>query len=290
MRNVSVREILMVACASALSCQMQFERSPSTLDVPRVLAIRLDPPESAVSQSVRATALVAGPDGRIDSAGTWSLCKQRPLVADYNSVADGCLDGTSVTQLGTSASLDILVPKDACATFGSEPPSASGNEPPVRAFDPDVTGGYYQPLGVTVGSTQGIGGIRLSCALFQANAETARAYRERYTANQNPVLREVIFPETLARGQTVTLRVQVDQAESYVVYDSARSQLRARTERLSVSWFTTKGILRDALTPVESEAINVYTAPSDTTTVHMFVVLRDDRGGVAYEARTIEVR
>jgi hypothetical protein len=286
-------QIAAFACiAFTLSCQRQFERKPSTLDEPRVLAIGMDPPEAAAGKTVRVTALVAGPEGKIETPGTWSLCTQRPQVAGYNALADGCIEGRGTVLLGTRVSVDVVVPKDACAIFGSEPPSASGNEPPIRPFDADATGGYYQPLLVAVGNARASSGVRLSCALFQATADNARAYRERYVPNTNPVFREVTIPGSIERNQAVSLRVGVNAPESYVAYDPVRSALVERTERLELSWFVTKGGLREDTSFVSSEADaeNAYVAPSESGTVQVFGVLRDDRGGASFFTRAIEVR
>jgi hypothetical protein len=282
---------------SVVSCQAKFERRPSVLDRPRVLAIGMDPPEAAVGKSVRLTALIAGPEGKITSAVAWSLCTQRPQVAGYNAIAEGCLDGSSAPQpqpqpMATGDGLEIVVPKNACAVFGSEPPPGSGNEAPIRPFDADATGGYYQPLVVALGEARGTSGIRLSCSLFQATAETARAFRERYVPNTNPTLRDVVIPERIERNQAVTFRVRTNAPESYVAYDPVRSVLVERTERLDLSWYVTKGALRDdtSIAGSDSDAENTYVAPNESGIVHVFVVLRDERGGIAFESRAIDVR
>lgn len=84
-------------------------------------------------------------------------------------------------------------------------------------------------------------------------------------------------------------------AESYLRYDlAARTGVTTR-ESMRVSWYAGAGSFDvdrtgrsgdDAATAVD----NVWTAPSGAAVVPLWVVLRDDRGGVDWRALRIEVR
>ena len=86
-----------------------------------------------------------------------------------------------------------------------------------------------------------------------------------------------------------------DGAESYVYYDPETRGVSARRESMRVSWFSTAGTFRDARTGrTEQEADvtdspNVWTAPDEEGDVTLWVVLRDDRGGVSWQTYALSV-
>lgn len=77
-------------------------------------------------------------------------------------------------------------------------------------------------------------------------------------------------------------------AERYVNFDSAGQSLVDAREGIDVSWFATRGSFdldrtgaADTDTTTNSE--NGWTPPSQPgQTVHLWVVLRDDRGGTGW--------
>jgi hypothetical protein len=86
-----------------------------------------------------------------------------------------------------------------------------------------------------------------------------------------------------------------DGAESYIYYDPLTRTVSARRESMRVSWFATDGTFRDARTGrTEQEAdttgsANVWTAPEGEGDITLWVVLRDDRGGVAWQTYALRV-
>ena len=84
-------------------------------------------------------------------------------------------------------------------------------------------------------------------------------------------------------------------AESYASFDPVTQTVRARREGMRLSWFATAGVLDEDHTGRDEadEATwseNAWTAPAATGLAHLWVVLRDDRGGVGWRAYTFDVR
>ena len=97
------------------------------------------------------------------------------------------------------------------------------------------------------------------------------------------------------RVERVTLRVigwSFLALAAYVVYDSAAVRLSERTEQLRVSWYATAGSFssesREALAG-ESSSTTQFRAPDRGGPVELWAVLRDDRGGVAWQSLTLTV-
>lgn len=84
-------------------------------------------------------------------------------------------------------------------------------------------------------------------------------------------------------------------AESYIYYDPLTHALSERREGMRVSWFSTGGVFRDARTGrIEQEADttnsgNAWTAPDAEGDVTLWTVLRDDRGGVAWQTYSLRI-
>jgi hypothetical protein len=83
-------------------------------------------------------------------------------------------------------------------------------------------------------------------------------------------------------------------AERYVALDVVSGALVDRREALSVAWYATGGSFdvdrtgRDAA-DLAVTSDNGWTAPSQPGTVTMWIVLRDDRGGVSWTTYTVQV-
>ncbi len=83
-------------------------------------------------------------------------------------------------------------------------------------------------------------------------------------------------------------------AERYVALDAVSGALVVRREALSVAWYATGGSFevdrtgRDA-NDLATTSDNGWTPPSQPGSVTLWVVLRDDRGGVSWTAYTVQV-
>src|SRR5262249_46672161 len=140
--------------------------------------------------TVRYTLLVASPDGTIampDAA--WGFCTAPKPLTENNVVAGACLGEDAIAPITNSApSVSAPTPADACSRFGPDIPPSMPGAPMLRPRDPDITGGYYQPLLVSIGETTTFGLERILCNLGNAPVDVAIEYRMRYQANTNPVL------------------------------------------------------------------------------------------------------
>jgi hypothetical protein len=89
--------------------------------------------------------------------------------------------------------------------------------------------------------------------------------------------------QTDARGCTGAERYLNSDLETRTVIES--------TEELRVGWYATTGGFALAQTGAEGgpEAVNEWIAPEEPGPVQVWVVLRDDRGGVAYRSVRVEV-
>jgi hypothetical protein len=197
------------------------------------------------------------------------------------------------------------VPANTCALFGPDPPPSPPGQPPLRPRDPDVTGGYYQPLRLVDGELQSFALERVTCDLAQAGADLAVQYAMTYTANQNPSLLPLtatvdgapVALDALPAGAAVDFAVgwPADAVESFPVFDIVSATLVTHRESMRVSWFATTGSFahevtgRDENDPA-TDTDNVWTAPASAGPVHLWLVLRDSRGGLdfaAYDATVV---
>jgi hypothetical protein len=84
-------------------------------------------------------------------------------------------------------------------------------------------------------------------------------------------------------------------AETYVVLDLNTHQLVTQREGMEAAWFATGGSFDNDRTGRDShdsanDTPNRWRAPATAGVVHMWVVLRDDRGGVGWSGYVLDVR
>jgi len=188
---------VLVALTLALGCKPELSGRASLVDGNRILAVQstpaeLQPGEDAPKVSYRA--LFVAPDAAPDPAVLrWSFCDVAKPLAVTGPVAPECLAsrGPALSSIGNTA--EATVPVDACRVFGSTPPEVKAGEPVTRSPDPDTTGGYYQPVRVTMvddpDAVPTVGVTRLACGLGStATQEQAIDFAKRYRPNENPAL------------------------------------------------------------------------------------------------------
>jgi hypothetical protein len=84
-------------------------------------------------------------------------------------------------------------------------------------------------------------------------------------------------------------------AETYLAIDPTSRQITTRREAMSASYFATGGTFdgdsvgRDEGDPT-TNVVNGWTAPDEPGTAHLWVVLRDARGGIGWASATIVVQ
>lgn len=172
---------------------------------PRVLAVRFEPAEVEPGGAVTLSALYADADGESpDAAVSWAHCGARKPLAEPGPVAPTCLepDSDALAPIGEGLSLPTILPDDVCSTFGPNPPPPDEGGVAGRPVDPDVSGGYYQPVvgfdpegGVTLGS------LRARCGLANVTQELYVAWNLAYHDNANPAPEEVTL-DGVALGDT----------------------------------------------------------------------------------------
>jgi hypothetical protein len=287
--------LYLVACASTLDDPTPY------VDDPGVLAVRTDPAEVAAGEDVTFTALYADASGELDEAPLdWSFCTARRPLAELGPVAPTCLDAGSgdLLPIGSGLSVTGTVPDDACSLFGPNPPPAEDGETGGRPTDPDVTGGYYQPAVTFDGGVATLAPVRVRCGLANVTQDTYVAWNQSYTSNVAPTV-TLDAPASAAPGEEITLTASwpecgegaCDGAETYVVYDSDTRELTTRREAISATWFATGGTFGVARNgragdAPETSIDNTWIAPEDPATV--WVVLRDERGGVGFASARFE--
>lgn len=308
------RVVLVLALASA-ACRPDIDDRTFRVDRVRVLAVRADPPEAAPGTPVKLSVLVAGPDGpHGDAASDFAFCRDRRGLAEASPVSASCLDDTGIVPLGVSvgAPVTATMPGNTCGLFGPERSAGANGEPSGRPADPDATGGYYQPGRIRVpGADLAVFEVRTRCGLPGATLEATADYGRRYRANQNPSLAITVAGTRYEADAVVEVRagtaVAVSAswpicaaapcagAEPYVAFDLASRTVVDRRESMVVSWFATRGswdVDRTGRSENDgaTESPNTWTAPEAPGSAHLWVVVRDARGGTDVRAVRVEVR
>jgi hypothetical protein len=300
---------------------------------------------------VQLEALAADASGALDTFdAAWSFCAASRPLAEAGPVAASCLEGTSSVPLGEGIAGEAALPDDGCSLFGPNPPPPAEGEIGGRPVDPDITGGFYQPIpAIQDGVPLIVAAARLRCGLANVSQESYIEWNRRYHSNQNPSIASMVLRRAdgseaeippdprdgsrpagtpvVATGEAVTLELAwpscpVDDvcgdgvcsagedaevcpedctepvgcggAESYVVYASGTQSLETRREALSAAWFTTGGALQEARSgragdDLETALSNGWTAPEAPGEVWLAAVLRDERGGVAFQGYWLQV-
>jgi hypothetical protein len=170
------------------------------------------------------------PLGNVDNADLdWAFCTLPKPLTELNDVNVECFadDPAYIVGLGKGPSVSGEVPENTCRQFGPDVPENQS----YRPADPDVSGGYYQPLRVLYRPSgapivPALGKVRIRCGLPGASQEQIAQYNRGYHLNTNPVIERIgavlptgeqvltplemdptVAPIVLARGQKVVLRI-----------------------------------------------------------------------------------
>ena len=315
-----------LAFATAPSaCKPDLDDRLSIVSTLRVLAVRAEPAEAAPKAPVMFTALVVDASGRRDDASIdWAYCNDRKPLAELGPVSTSCMQRASdgLAELGTGSHVEAAAQETACRQFGPDVPQAKTGEPSGRPVDPDATGGYYQPLRVLLSTdnvdTFTLGRARLTCGLTGATSEQLADFKSRYRANANPAIDALTMaggtvvasegmgePAVVAPGAHIALRVSWTEcrdrtadcggAETYAVFDLTTRSVVDHRESIRAAFFATGGAFvddrvgRDA-NDTATFVDNGWEAPRGPGRVHLWVVLRDDRGGVGWQSYVVDVR
>jgi hypothetical protein len=305
-----VRSFFAVAALALLGagCKPDFGTPASLVTDKRILAVRAEPPEVHPTMAATFTALVVSPDGtEMAPALDWALCLAPKPLDENNVVSTTCVgSGASLMGVGsTGPKVQVAMPANACALFGPDPPPQMPGMPALRPRDPDVTGGYYQPLRLVEGQVTGFALERVTCDLALAGADLAVQYAATYKANTNPKLTPLTATlngapgalTAIPAGKTVDFSVgwSADSVESFPVFDLTAAALVTHRESMRVSWFASDGSFEHEITGRgEEETLTTtddnWTAPTKVGPVHLWVVLRDSRGGIDFASYELVVQ
>jgi hypothetical protein len=185
-----LRDLHYVWLFALVGCVPDFDTDLSQVAEVRVLAIAATPAEAQPRQAVRIDALVVGPEGEATPAVDWRVCLARKPLTQLGAVNPDCLaprpPADAVQELPPGPSAELTLNEDVCKSFGPLRPAPMAGEPAGRPVDPDVTGGFYQPLVGTLGEVQTLGAVRITCDPANVNRDQALEYKQRYRPNEAP--------------------------------------------------------------------------------------------------------
>ncbi|MEO7033230.1 MAG: hypothetical protein ABI548_05195 [Polyangiaceae bacterium] len=295
-----MKRILVPFGALLVACAPQFDDDVSRITVARILAVRSEPAEAAPGTALSFSAFIALPDGTSAATPSWEFCTAPKPPTENNAVASACLVAAALEPVGHGTSIQAQIPFDACSLFGPDTPPGA-----LRPRDPDVTGGYYQPLRVDLNNAAPTFHLqRVLCPLGQAPSEIASLFGLSYVPNQNPHLAQLVARQDgqllaldqIQSGTRVELEASwsADDAETYPYFDRSQQALLNQREAMSVAWYVSAGKLATpssgrSETDSALTANNEFTAPSTLGSTKLWIVLRDSRGGVDFAAYNLGI-
>jgi hypothetical protein len=201
----------LVLLATLAACRPEFDDDLALIESPRVLAVQSSVAIPSVDAEVRPAqakpseteaeeitwrALVVDRTGTLaeDAALDWALCLARKPLTELGPVSPACLvrESPDLVPLGSGTTVRGAVPSNACSLFGPQLPETG------RPVDPDLTGGFYQPLRLLLpleSDSYALGQTRLVCTLSGVTQAQSREFVQRDRRNYNPAL-----SRTVARG------------------------------------------------------------------------------------------
>jgi hypothetical protein len=286
---------------AASTCVPILASDDSLITSSRILAVRANPAEAVPGTSTTFTSLVASPSGTVTNAEVdWSFCTAPKPLTEDNIVSSVCLGPDSFLDAGSGPSTTAKTPSDGCSVFGPDVGSAG-----LRPRDPDATGGYYVPLRADLaGSDTAFELARIHCDLSNAAAADATAFAMAYKLNLNPQLlpltatvdQSPIALTTVHIGTRVALEASwlEASAETFAYFDPVLQVITSQRESMQVAWYSTGGAFDTESTGRASNdpattSNNRWLAPSVAGTVHLWIVLRDSRGGTDFATYDVVV-
>lgn len=283
--------LVVLSCLAAQGCGGDFTHSFNRVDELRLLAARAEPPEVTSGETTTVTALVVSPLGAARPI-EWAACAL-PAVPGEGPVNRRCLDEDRsapwFVERGTGNPWPFTLRAESAAQLEA------------ALTYPDATGGYYLPLRA-----------RLS---DEAGGTLDAVYRLRYARqpgprNTNP---EIAAVELLDEAQGAPSWVSLDEGAPRAVAARSRVTLRARLapgsaetyaarladgserqtgELPSLTWFTSAGDYDRSTTGDGSENQLLLEAhlPAPGSAIDLWVVVRDERGGVGWTHRALTLR
>jgi hypothetical protein len=185
---------LSLLASSAIGCVPTFDDNLPLIVKPTVLAMQAEPAEAAPGKEVQLTALVGTP--QLNEAApklSWGLCIARKPLTELGPVSPVCIQApgagvSDIINLGSATTVTATLPMDACRLFGPSLPEPMNGEPAGRPVDPDPTGGFYQPISVTLleSGITSMGAVRIFCPPSGLDQLQAAEFNAAYRNNQSP--------------------------------------------------------------------------------------------------------
>jgi len=287
--------VSLVLLAAVLGgCKPDLEAPLSIISSARVIAVKAEPPEASPATAVTYRALVVSGAGEIASpALQWSHCLSPKPLTENNVVSTACLTASGQPFGDPSGTATAPIPTEACRLFGPDVPPAIAGEPPFRPRDPDITGGYYQPVRVELEGQVSFAMERLRATSPAPPStwpwSTADATPRTETRRCRPSRRQ----STVAPWRSISSRRPAHDARRGLVGRVRRDiprlrcserragrapRVDARVVVCDAGEFETEhcGSTEDDLA---LQCVTVWTAPAVPGRVQFWVVLRDCRGG-----------
>lgn len=332
--------IFFVVCAgsAAIACKPDIGNPPSLITGPTILAVRGEPAEATPGEMVSYEVLAVDVDGPIPAGNSvisgpaeWSVCTIPKPPIESNAVSKQCLDTTKLPgdPGPTLTTFQASMLDNACSLFGPIAPPVEGDQAAIQPRAPDITGGYYLPVRVSIGIPEdlrragmatadtlvGFGLERISCGLANAPAADLTQYNKTYKLNQNPTIAQLTwkpkggepqpmspvrpgaFPITRIERSSGSVELELSwpdaAAEEYPAFDVGARELYTTREAMRVAWYVTSGKFgHDTTGRTEYDyalsVTNEWTIDAEGP-VNLWVVLRDSRGGIAFDYYPIEV-
>lgn len=193
----SARALAFALLALGTGCVPEFDDDLSLISTRRIVAVRATPAEAEPGGEVALTALVVDADGTIvDAPLEWALCVARKPLTELGPVDQRCVDEFGkrddelFVPLGEGGATTATLPDEVCSLFGPLAPPREGDEEGGRPVDPDLSGGYYQPVVVGEGEAT-LGSIRISCGAPGLSNDGTIEFNRGYRPNENPSVGEV---------------------------------------------------------------------------------------------------
>jgi hypothetical protein len=273
--RLSLAMTLLLSCG----CNSNFDKA-SHISGLRVLGVRAEPPEVAPGATTTLTPLIF--DSVSETATIdWAFCTKSSGPSGP-AIDPDCLNNETapyLVPLGSGLTITATVPMLTLSDFGA----------------PDETEGVYLPVRARIRTPSDA-----IDAIYQLRIHLAPT-----VPNQNPTLTGLFQGDgtampldektpvpVQANGQLMLHSGFTDASkESYPILDSMMN-VKMVPETLSLSWYASAGSFSDD--SAGPDVPNTYTAdtnlPASGSAIDLFVVGRDDRGGIDWLHRTLILR
>ena len=284
----------------AAGCGDDFDPASRVTDL-RVLAVRADAPYAVPGQSVHLDALAVDPEARAITWG-WGLC-----INPASPSAPGCLgalDGSTVVIEKGKSTFDFALPSDVITSL----PASAAAHASMGAVVVACPGELAQRGGaIPFQCVDAASGRRLGTDAFVVGVK--RIFARTADKNDNPIISGVTWdgadwPSAEIKDVTACdesgndygacseneqhlVTVAIPEASTESGIDSFGASFR---EQVVVQYYATEGIFEHDVR-LASDTSTGWTARRSSAgrAITMWFVVRDDRGGVAWDERHIRV-